>query len=657
MSFRVGSRVIIVDTANVLARCPELVGSVGAEPRPWTHHASFAPGAPWATRARPFENASSNPRVNAGEVTKVPEPPSKWYDVLVTDGRTIQFQASALHAATSSRAATAAQYREGDGEESEEEVQADKQSHAQSLKRGTQVAIHRTENVQQRAPHLIGRIGTIKEVPQHPNTWFKVQFADRRVCTFRPSALRRVASGAQRSRKGSDDDEPAQKPRGRGARLLSSVLTGRAVDAERWVGTHVRVRVGRLGGQVGRILRSGNGWVQLRTARGEIAKRAYELELVDEKDAERANDDIEESSKRTESATAARQAAAAKRKEQQAKAERAATRGASKDDDEEEEPKRKPNPRKPPPPPPPPPTTRGATAAVGGANRQPQLLARVARGVSSSAKQAAYREGVRKHVERARDRYRDRPHLAEWLEALQGGPWDANESNGVAYRDAYLSGSDDSDDEAPLMGPRWCRRAARRDRSQRLALGPPGCVLCRVAKDPHGACWNSACPASPVFCAPSKVEVKKKPASKKRKKAAVEEEVPVVQNTVSRLPKPSPFECGRDTTIPPIKLARKREEARTAEDCAGPEPEEDSLPPGPGKRAEAKAKAAQEAQAAVDAAEKAAAEKEAAKKAAEAPPPAPAPAEEAPAAEAPAPAPAPVKEDVEMTDAPPAAAA
>ena len=256
-------------------------------------------------------------------------------------------------------------------------------------------------------------------------------------------------------------------------------------------------------------------------------------------------------------------------------------------------------------------------------------------------------------MERARDRYRDRPHLAEWLEALQGGPWDANESNGGAYRDAYLSGSDDSDDEAPLMGPRWCRRAARRDRSQRLALGPPGCVLCRVAKDPHGACWNSACPASPVFCAPSKVEVKKKPASKKRKKAAVEEEQPVVQNTVSRLPKPSPFECGRDSTIPPIKLARKREEARTAEDCAGPEPEEDSLPPGPGKRAEAKAKAAQEAQAAVDAAEAAAAEKEAAKKAAEAPPPAPAPAE----APAEAPAPAPVKEDVEMTDAPPAAAA
>ena len=44
MSFRVGSRVIIVDTANVLARCPELVGSVGADPRLWTHRARNAPG-------------------------------------------------------------------------------------------------------------------------------------------------------------------------------------------------------------------------------------------------------------------------------------------------------------------------------------------------------------------------------------------------------------------------------------------------------------------------------------------------------------------------------------------------------------------------------------------------------------------------------------
>jgi hypothetical protein len=33
-------------------------------------------------------------------------------------------------------------------------------------------------------------------------------------------------------------------------------------------------------GKVGKVLRSGNGWVQLMTSVGEMAKRAYELELI-----------------------------------------------------------------------------------------------------------------------------------------------------------------------------------------------------------------------------------------------------------------------------------------------------------------------------------------------------------------------------------------
>eukprot|EP00629_Pelagomonadales_sp_RCC1024_P007044 CAMPEP_0119276288 /NCGR_PEP_ID=MMETSP1329-20130426/15161_1 /TAXON_ID=114041 /ORGANISM="Genus nov. species nov., Strain RCC1024" /LENGTH=255 /DNA_ID=CAMNT_0007276717 /DNA_START=291 /DNA_END=1055 /DNA_ORIENTATION=+ len=252
--WKLGQRCVITDTANVLSRCPELVGSIG-------------------------------------EITGLPTATSHCYDVAVTDGRVIKFQPSALQAASTGRAAAAAAFRAtDDGDESDEEALESKVSHAQSLKRGTQVTIHRTENVQQRAPHLIGRVGTIKEVPTHPNTWFKVQFADRRVCTFRPSALRRVATGARPGAKPggkggpelSDEEEAEAKPRGKrqAAQLLSSVLTGRAVDAEQFVGTHVRIRVGRLGGQVGRILRSGNGWVQLRTQKGEIAKRAYELEIV-----------------------------------------------------------------------------------------------------------------------------------------------------------------------------------------------------------------------------------------------------------------------------------------------------------------------------------------------------------------------------------------
>lgn len=59
---------------------------------------------------------------------------------------------------------------------------------------GTKVVIIETENVIQRAQHLIGKIGTICEVPVHPATWFKVEFPDHPVVTFRPSAFRVVGS-------------------------------------------------------------------------------------------------------------------------------------------------------------------------------------------------------------------------------------------------------------------------------------------------------------------------------------------------------------------------------------------------------------------------------------------------------------------------------
>jgi hypothetical protein len=142
-------------------------------------------------------------------------------------------------------------------------------SHAQSLKKGAKVIIMKTDNVEQRAPHLIGQVGIIKDVPQHPNTWFKVKFTSGHVFTFRPSALRlwsegvekefessgyAVNTGADGAAFGAGDEEAAVD-----AKLLSTV------DADSWVNLQVMVKMGKYVGVIGTVLRSGNGWVQLQT--------------------------------------------------------------------------------------------------------------------------------------------------------------------------------------------------------------------------------------------------------------------------------------------------------------------------------------------------------------------------------------------------------
>jgi hypothetical protein len=196
---------------------------------------------------------------------------------------------------------------------------------SQELKRGAKVLILNNDNVSQRAPQYIGQVGTVKDVPVHPATWFKIQFADGQIMTFRPTALEvlsdeddstpprtqvATATPVKRAR----DDAPGEKDAGDEKKKKKSLPGNRSetdspdpsvasttsasifpangngvngsqvllssTDPDTWINKVVSVRVGKDEGLTGRILRSGNGWVQIATGTGEIAKRAYDLYIV-----------------------------------------------------------------------------------------------------------------------------------------------------------------------------------------------------------------------------------------------------------------------------------------------------------------------------------------------------------------------------------------
>lgn len=123
----------------------------------------------------------------------------------------------------------------------------------------------------------MGVVGTIKEVPIHPITWFKIEFPSGQIATFRPSAFKLDD--------GRDDDiipRPPKKTTTFAAYKVKEVApVSKDTELQFSLGMRVRIKSGELTGAIGEIVRFGNGWIQVLTTEGKIAKRAHELDCID----------------------------------------------------------------------------------------------------------------------------------------------------------------------------------------------------------------------------------------------------------------------------------------------------------------------------------------------------------------------------------------
>lgn len=327
--FHAGSNVEIKGTENVLTRFPELVGKKGTIVSSPTHPSTW-----FTVRVEDSEQTvklqPTAMNLLGAETEETPELVVRVPSGASTDSLTSRVSDEANAAATPVSRDDNIVY-DGGHQRAKSLGHVIHCSLAPNMKKGCSVTILRTENVLQRAPHLVGKEGVVKEAPVHPATWFKVEFPDKSVFTFRPSALvltseipqgvtidwsrtmgtphtsrSRNNSGdagadcekGKRKRKRSEklraqasesedegegnrdgDDldlsmdakERGSRRRGEKERLLSSY------DQDCWVGMQVRVKGTN---RTGTVLKTGNGWVQLATDLGEMAKRAYELLVI-----------------------------------------------------------------------------------------------------------------------------------------------------------------------------------------------------------------------------------------------------------------------------------------------------------------------------------------------------------------------------------------
>lgn len=268
-----GTVVQILSTENVVQRFPELVGK-------------------FAT------------------IDKVPVYPSTWFTVRILQqpARTVKMQPTALKLAPNSPSmnsneenvpvknrpgrprSNSIDSNSNDKRPRSNSATADGASHVHSLILGAEVVIRATESVLQRTPHLAGQIGYVKEVPVHPATWFKVRLADNTVHTFRPSALR-LSSQPEEEMIENSPYRPLPSTRNKTGSARSTHTSSAPVPPALSLpppahsedvfkpGVNVRIISGRLRGQLATVVRVTNGWIQVETSTGELAKRAADLEV------------------------------------------------------------------------------------------------------------------------------------------------------------------------------------------------------------------------------------------------------------------------------------------------------------------------------------------------------------------------------------------
>lgn len=156
---------------------------------------------------------------------------------------------------------------------------------------GRKARIAETSNVKLRASHLVGKTGTIVEVPQHPNTWYQVEVeGEEKPIKFQATALVPLDENGNEL-----TPEPPSADKEDGKDEADSFITFEKSqyeslpsladkDPNLWVGRDVIIKSGTMSGHLASVIRTGNGWIQLNvTARkGKwkdymVAKRAYEL--------------------------------------------------------------------------------------------------------------------------------------------------------------------------------------------------------------------------------------------------------------------------------------------------------------------------------------------------------------------------------------------